>query len=52
MSFLKHYGIRDRGIKQQNLAALRVSNMPVVLTENLFVSNLTSSAIVEQEVKG
>ncbi|OKL35490.1 N-acetylmuramoyl-L-alanine amidase [Domibacillus mangrovi] len=36
---MKQYGIRNRGIKQQNLAVLRESNMPAVLTENVFVSN-------------
>ncbi|WP_018391842.1 N-acetylmuramoyl-L-alanine amidase [Bacillus sp. 37MA] len=47
MSFLKQYGIRDRGIKQQNLAVLRVSNMPAVLTENLFVSNPNEAKLLK-----
>ena len=31
--------IRDRGKKRANLAVLRQSNMPALLTENLFISN-------------
>ncbi len=47
-SFLKPYGIKDRGIKQKNLAVLRETNMPAVLTENLFVSNPHEAALLKK----
>ncbi len=32
-------GLRDRGIKQRNLAVLRLTKMPAILTELAFISN-------------
>jgi N-acetylmuramoyl-L-alanine amidase len=39
MSFLKQYGITDRGKKKGNLHVVRETKMPAVLTEYLFISN-------------
>ncbi|MGN7284348.1 N-acetylmuramoyl-L-alanine amidase [Shouchella rhizosphaerae] len=37
-------GVRDRGKKDANFAVLRLTNMPAILTENLFIDNANDAA--------
>ncbi|WP_416148682.1 N-acetylmuramoyl-L-alanine amidase [Salipaludibacillus sp. HK11] len=37
-------GVRDRGRKSANFAVLRRTNMPAILTENLFIDNAAEAA--------
>lgn len=39
MGFLAPYGVKDRGMKARNFDVLRLTNMPAVLLENLFIDN-------------
>jgi N-acetylmuramoyl-L-alanine amidase len=43
MQYLKDYGIRDRGKKYADFAVLRLTKMPAVLLENLFIDNGTDA---------
>jgi N-acetylmuramoyl-L-alanine amidase len=47
ISFLQPFGIQDRQTKQKNLAVLRETTMPAVLTENLFVSNPKEATLLK-----
>lgn len=47
ISFLQPFGIRDRGMKKRNLAVLRETNMPAILTENLFISNPKEAGLLK-----
>jgi N-acetylmuramoyl-L-alanine amidase len=44
---LKKYNISDRGQKTDNLAVLRESDMPAILTETLFISNPTEAKLLK-----
>lgn len=44
-------GIRDRGMKRQNLAVLRESAMPAVLIEYAFISNTNDESILINKVE-
>lgn len=44
-------GIRDRGMKRQNLAVLRESAMPAVLIEYAFISNTSDESILINKVE-
>lgn len=39
MGYLAPLGVKDRGMKARNFDVLRLTNMPAVLLENLFVDN-------------
>lgn len=45
---LKNYGIVDRGMKSGNLAVLRESDMPAVLTENLFIDTKADAELLKK----
>ncbi|QWI73307.1 N-acetylmuramoyl-L-alanine amidase (plasmid) [Bacillus mycoides] len=49
MEVLSPLGFRDRGKKQANLAVLRETNMPAVLTENGFIDNATDMAHIRKD---
>lgn len=48
MKEIKGYGVRDRGLQQKNLQVLRTTNMPALLTENLYISNPDEAAILKK----
>ncbi|UYL93790.1 N-acetylmuramoyl-L-alanine amidase [Geobacillus phage vB_GthS_NIIg9.7] len=41
--------VKDRGKKRANYAVLRSTNMPAILTENLFIDNKTDAAKLKSE---
>ncbi|MEK5008300.1 N-acetylmuramoyl-L-alanine amidase [Bacillus sp. FSL K6-3312] len=41
--------VSDRGTKSKNLAVLRETKMPAILTENLFIDRKEDSALLKQE---
>jgi N-acetylmuramoyl-L-alanine amidase len=41
--------VRDRGKKRANYAVLRLTNMPAILTENLFIDNANDAAKLKSE---
>lgn len=41
-------GVTDRGMKTKNLAVLRETKMPAVLTETLFIDNAKDAALLKQ----
>ncbi|UYL94093.1 N-acetylmuramoyl-L-alanine amidase [Geobacillus phage vB_GthS_PK5.1] len=41
--------VKDRGKKRANYAVLRLTNMPAILTENLFIDNKTDAAKLKSE---
>jgi N-acetylmuramoyl-L-alanine amidase len=45
----KHGDITDRGKKRANLAVLRSTNMPAILTENLFIDNAADATLLKKE---
>ncbi|WP_232726088.1 N-acetylmuramoyl-L-alanine amidase [Bacillus sp. FJAT-42315] len=49
MSFMKSYGSKDRQMKESNFAVLRETNMPAVLGENLFISNLEEAKLLKNQ---
>lgn len=49
MDVLKTYNITDRGMKQKNLAVVRETKMPAVLTETLFISNPNEAKLLQSE---
>lgn len=49
MKVLKQHNIPDRGMKQQNFAVVRETDMPAVLTETLFISNPIEAALLKSE---
>ncbi|RID87040.1 LysM peptidoglycan-binding domain-containing protein [Peribacillus asahii] len=48
MKKIKEYGVRDRGLQTGNLQVLRTTNMPALLTENLYISNPDEAAILKK----
>jgi N-acetylmuramoyl-L-alanine amidase len=44
---LKKYGISDRGQKTANYAVLRLTSMPAILTESLFLSNVREAGLLK-----
>jgi len=48
MKEIKGDGVRDRGLQQKNLQVLRATNMPALLTENLYISNPDEAAILKK----
>jgi len=49
MDVLNAYNITDRGMKQKNLAVVRETKMPAVLTETLFISNPNEAKLLQSE---
>jgi N-acetylmuramoyl-L-alanine amidase len=49
MDVLASYNITDRGMKQKNLAVVRETKMPAVLTETLFISNPQEAKLLQSE---
>ncbi|MFJ8259497.1 N-acetylmuramoyl-L-alanine amidase [Peribacillus asahii] len=47
MKVLKPYDIKDRGMKQKDLAVVRQTSMPAVLTETLFISNPNEAKLLK-----
>jgi len=47
MNYLKNYNIIDRGMKKSNFHILRESNIPAILLENLFVSNVNDAKLLK-----
>lgn len=41
--------VKDRGKKRANYAVLRQTDMPAILTENLFIDNPTDNKLLQQE---
>lgn len=48
MAAIKAYGVRDRGAKSANFHMVRESNMPALLTENLFIDNVADASLLKQ----
>lgn len=46
---LDKYNIRNRGMKKANFAVLRETNMPAVLTENLFIDHPEDQKLLKNE---
>ncbi|CCO09302.1 N-acetylmuramoyl-L-alanine amidase family protein [Desulforamulus hydrothermalis] len=53
-TFLKNYGVTDRGEKTANFQVLRQTTMPAALIENLFIDSAKDAALLKDEefVKG
>ena len=49
MNVLKTYEIMDRGMKQKDLAVVRETVMPALLTETLFISNPNEAKLLKSE---
>ena len=49
MNILKKYKIVDRGMKEKNLAVVRKTVMPALLTEILFISNPEEAKLLRSE---
>lgn len=49
MRALKPYNITDRGMKEQDLAVVRETAMPALLTETLFISNPNEAKLLKSE---
>lgn len=47
----KGIGIRDRGMKRANFAVVRQTNMPALLIEYGFISNLTDEKVIAFEIE-
>ncbi|MFL1677655.1 MULTISPECIES: N-acetylmuramoyl-L-alanine amidase [Bacillales] len=50
MKVLAPLGFKDRGKKKADLAVVRETNMPAVLTENGFIDNATDMSHIRQDV--
>ncbi|BAB04685.1 N-acetylmuramoyl-L-alanine amidase [Halalkalibacterium halodurans] len=46
---LAEMNVRDRGKKSANFAVLRQTNMPAILTENLFIDNPADAALLKED---
>ncbi|ABO51099.1 cell wall hydrolase/autolysin [Desulforamulus reducens MI-1] len=49
MAYLAKYGIVDRGKKYANFAVLRLTNMPAVLIECLFIDNAKDAVLLKDQ---
>ncbi|WP_077210425.1 N-acetylmuramoyl-L-alanine amidase family protein [Bacillus dakarensis] len=49
MKVMNNFGIPDRGVKQQDLAVLRETVMPALLTETMFISNPDEAKLLKSE---
>lgn len=49
MRFLATKGVPDRGQKTANFAVLRLTNMPAVLTENLFIDSAADANLLKSD---
>lgn len=47
--YLSNFGIKDRGKKYEDFAVLRLTQMPAVLLENLFIDNPADAAYLEDQ---
>ncbi|BAB04529.1 N-acetylmuramoyl-L-alanine amidase [Halalkalibacterium halodurans] len=47
-AIVQQLNVRDRGQKSANFAVLRLSRMPALLTENLFVDNANDAALLRR----
>ena len=50
-AIIKGIGLRDRGLKRANFAVIRLTNMPAVLVEYGFISNLDDEKIIAFEIE-
>lgn len=50
-AIIKGIGLRDRGMKRANFAVIRLTNMPAVLIEYGFISNLEDEKIIAFEIE-
>lgn len=50
-AIIKGIGLRDRGMKRANFAVIRLTNMPAVLIEYGFISNLDDEKIIAFEIE-
>jgi N-acetylmuramoyl-L-alanine amidase len=48
MEFLRAKGVHDRGEKTANFAVLRLTDMPAVLTENLFIDTAAAREATQE----
>jgi N-acetylmuramoyl-L-alanine amidase len=48
-SFMKTHGMTDRGKKSANFAVLRKTNMPAILTENLFIDTPNDARLLKDD---
>ncbi|MFA4885195.1 MAG: N-acetylmuramoyl-L-alanine amidase, partial [Desulfotomaculaceae bacterium] len=46
---LKTLGLRDVGVRSANFAVLRTSNMPAILAELAFISNLPEEKLIKTD---
>lgn len=49
MSYLKGYGMKDRGTKTANFYVLKYTKMSAVLLENLFIDNTNDAKLLKQQ---
>lgn len=49
MHYMARYGVKDRGKKYANFAVLRLTNMPAVLLECLFIDNANDAKLLKDE---
>lgn len=49
-AILDKMGVRDRGKKAANFAVLRLTKMPAILTENLFIDNASDAKLLKDPV--
>jgi N-acetylmuramoyl-L-alanine amidase len=49
MTFMRAKGVSGRGKKKENLAVLRETHMPAVLTENLFIDNAAYARLLADD---
>jgi N-acetylmuramoyl-L-alanine amidase len=46
-TFMEAHGMHDRGLKQANFAVLRETDMPAILTENLFIDTIGDARLLK-----
>lgn len=50
-SIISGIGLRDRGMKRANFAVVRLTNMPAILIEYGFISNLSDEKVIAFEIE-